>query len=327
MSLCLLLLLACWAYALLAPANSGAGIGVPVTVAKATSSSSVAFLLPAIRLWRSGAGSRKARRSLFRYANLRPAATRLASGVGLNLTLRKQHTMNICTLPAPIAPIHPCAFTADESLIVRQAIELIESKRLRNAPLLHYFEDFQRYLTFRFAGLTNEQGHVLYLNINRELLAAETEFLGNQSSALFDLRQIVLRAITLGAEFVVFAHNHPGENPTPSESDVHHMEMSERALAPLKITLLDSYVVTSGQITSIRDFRDQRFEQLHREWKQKGAERRAKRAATRAAKEAAKAVTERHGDGSGDVPPAAAPRRSSSRHAAPCGTASAAVSI
>lgn len=74
-----------------APAQSGVGIGVPVTVAKATSSSSVAFLLPVFRQWRSGAGSRKARRSLFRYANLRPAVTRLASGDSLNRGLRKQH--------------------------------------------------------------------------------------------------------------------------------------------------------------------------------------------------------------------------------------------
>lgn len=163
---------------------------------------------------------------------------------------------------APVAPAtaSPSVFTTHESSLIHQALSLIEQKRLRTAPVLYYFEDFERYLVLRFAGLANEQGHVLYLNINQELLAAETEFWGNQRSVTWDMRKVVLRAITLGAEYVVFAHNHPSERGTPSEEDIRHLTWSEDALRPLSIQLLDSYVVTSRGIVSIKHYRQHQAE-------------------------------------------------------------------
>lgn len=189
---------------------------------------------------------------------------------------------------------HPNTFTTREAGIIKKAMSLIEEKRLRAAPLLYFFEDFQRYLVLRFAGLTNEQGHVLYLNINRELLAAESEFFGHQSGVTFDLRKITLRAITLGAEHVVFAHNHPGGNVEPSDADLRHLEWSERSLAPLNINVLDSYVVTANGITSIKAARksmeEARMAQYRSESEQRSLARKAKLAATRARKEAEKGM-------------------------------------
>jgi DNA repair protein RadC len=182
---------------------------------------------------------------------------------------------------------HPSTFTAREASIIKKALNLIEEKRLRDVPLLHYFEDFQWYLMLRFAGLTNEQGHVLYLNINRELLSAETEFFGNQSAVTFDLRKIALRAITLGAEHVVFAHNHPNNNPAPSAADLRHLDWSEKALAPLSINVLDSYVVTAHGITSIKKIRkenqDADMQRRIEVERQRTEERRARREAKKAA--------------------------------------------
>lgn len=189
------------------------------------------------------------------------------------------------------ASIFPSVFTTEESSVIKQALSIIEEKRLREAPILYYFEDFQRYLVLRFAGLTNEQGHVLYLDINRRLLAAETEFFGHQSAVSWDIRKVVMRAITLGAEHVVFAHNHPTDNPTPSENDLRHLDWSVKALQPLNINLLDSYVVTSRGITSIKNHQKQleeeRWAQRRAEDERRSNERKAKMAATRAAKRAA----------------------------------------
>ncbi|CAM2295663.1 MPN domain-containing protein [Ralstonia mannitolilytica] len=190
--------------------------------------------------------------------------------------------------------LHPSVFSTEESSIIKAALNLIEEKRLRRKELLYYFEDFQRYLMLRFAGLTNEQGHVLYLNINRELLAAETEFFGHQSSVQWDMRKVVLRAITLGAEHVVFAHNHPNDNPQPSEADLRHLDWSIKTLQPLNINLLDSYVVTARGITSIKDVKkrqeEARWAERRAEDERRSAERRAKIAATKARKAAERAA-------------------------------------
>ncbi len=190
----------------------------------------------------------------------------------------------------------PNVFTTSETALINCALNLIEEKRLKQAPVLYYMQDFERYLRLRFAGLTNEQGHTLYLNINRELLSAETEFIGDQKSVAWDIRKTVARAIQLGADFVVMAHNHPTNNPNPSDADLLHLGWMERTLEPLKITLLDSFVVTASAITSIKTVRQQNKEREDREqserWNRERADRSARNMATRAANRAKKAAAE-----------------------------------
>ena len=62
-----------------------------------------------------------------------------------------------------------------------------------------------------------------FANVNRELLCAETEFFGDQKSVSWDISKTVARAIQLGADFVVVAHNHPNNNASPSDADLSHL--------------------------------------------------------------------------------------------------------
>ncbi|MBW7902929.1 MAG: hypothetical protein H3C26_15710 [Rhodocyclaceae bacterium] len=189
------------------------------------------------------------------------------------------------------ASIHPNALTSRELSVVRKAMKIIESKCFKNADVLYYMEDFERYLILRFAGLAHEQGHVVYLDIDRRLIDADAIAFGNQSKVSWDIRHIAFRAMTLGAEHVVMAHNHPSDNPMPSEADVQNLIAFERGLSMVGINLLDSFVVTSKRITSIKEHRERidemRSRDLVAEHERRRAERRAKIAATKAAKRAA----------------------------------------
>lgn len=186
------------------------------------------------------------------------------------------------------ASIHPNALSSREVSIINTALDIIEEKCLRKGPVLDYLEDFERYLVMRFAGHVNEQGHVMYLDCHHRLLSADTEFFGNQSRVGWDMRKVVQKALILGAEHLVFAHNHPGDSSTPSEGDVQHLKWSMGILQPLNINLLDSFVVTNRGITSIKKYSQQleeeRTRQRSEECRRRDAERRAKRAANKAAK-------------------------------------------
>lgn len=188
------------------------------------------------------------------------------------------------------APVVPSVFTAQESSLIQQALNLIESKRLKDNPVLYYFEDFERYLVLRFGGLLVEEFHVLYLDSGRRLLAAETVAVGDQKSVTPNFRHVAYRAIGLGVDSVVVAHNHPNDNPTPSDADLNQLQWAEKALGWLNIALLDSYVVTSKRIASIKKHRERMEEMQSRErmaeYVRRSAERKAKMAATRAAKRA-----------------------------------------
>jgi DNA repair protein RadC len=197
---------------------------------------------------------------------------------------------------APSAPLFPSLFTAREAGLIKKALKLIEEKCLRNQPVLNCREDFDRYLILRFAGLTNEQMHVLYLDLNLRLLATEVEFLGDHKSAAFDIRKVVLRAIALGADRLVFAHNHPSGNPIPSDADIRNLTGSEAILKSLNIELLDSFVVTTEHVVSIKEVREINMAENERKWQaqreQWAAERKAKREANRQAKQQAKQLAE-----------------------------------
>lgn len=190
----------------------------------------------------------------------------------------------------------PSILTDYEAATVRRAMRIIERKRLKDVPLLYYFEDYQKYLMLRFAGLTNEQHHVLYIDINRCLLEAEVSNQGNHKSVSYNLRQIAHKAISLGADAVVFAHNHPSDDPTPSEQDVYSLGYCENALAPMQIELLESYVVTSFGITSIKNYRKKQEElalarrRVEQERKRKERYERNKDSYARSAKKRAAAI-------------------------------------
>lgn len=190
----------------------------------------------------------------------------------------------------------PSVFTTQESALITRALGLIEEKCLKSKPVLNNRQAFDNYLCLRFAGLTNEQGHTLYLNVNHELLSADAEFFGNQKSVAWDIRRTAARAIQLGAEYVVLAHNHPNGNPNPSEADFAHLGWFERTMKPLGITVLDSYVVSHITTTSIKTVRELRNMAYARNelarMEQQRAERRAKNMATRAANHAKKLAVE-----------------------------------
>jgi DNA repair protein RadC len=248
-------------------------------------------------------GSREARRILDPVCQPDTSSTalRLTAPVGGYKTTVKESPMNIhdagemrpnfpeVTLnKTDYSAPTPTVFTPREANVIKKALSLIEEKCLRQQPVMYFLNDFQRYLILRFAGLTNEQAHALYLDADYRLLAAEVEAVGSQSQVIWNLRNIALRAMTLGAEYVVFAHNHPTGTAIPSEADINHLAGYESILGSLKIKVLDSFVVTYDQAVSIKHYLKAKQDAQERKWQEQreqwAAERKAKREAKRQAK-------------------------------------------
>ena len=192
----------------------------------------------------------------------------------------------------PISRHSPATLSDTESATVREAMQIIENRRIKTGRFFCNFEQYRDYLAMRFAGLVNEQFHVLYLDTNERLLEAEVHAEGDHRSVSVDLRQVVHKAITVGADSVVFAHNHPSDCVTPSQQDIICLSYCEQALEPLGIKVADSYTVSRRGICSIKKIREQ--EERHARYlsdardKEKRANVAKKRAATIARKKAEK---------------------------------------
>ncbi len=62
-------------------------------------------------------------------------------------------------------------------------------------------------------------------------------------------REAVKRVLRHNAAAVIFAHNHPSGEPTPSESDRHITRRLQQALELIDVRLLDHLVVGSEVIS------------------------------------------------------------------------------
>src|SRR5690242_16721319 len=77
-------------------------------------------------------------------------------------------------------------------------------------------------------------------------------FEGNETGAVFPLRQIIVDAATHGSSGLVLAHNHPSGDPTPSESDCRATRRLASAAEALDCVVLDHLVFGGAECTSFR---------------------------------------------------------------------------
>src|SRR5918996_3802007 len=99
---------------------------------------------------------------------------------------------------------------------------------------------------------TVEVLRMLYLDRKNGLISDEEANRGTVDHVPIYPREIVKRALELGASAVIMVHNHPSGDPTPSEADVSFSQQVERALRVMNITLHDSLIVGRNASASLR---------------------------------------------------------------------------
>ena len=93
----------------------------------------------------------------------------------------------------------------------------------------------------------------LFLDAQHRVLAAEELSQGTLDAASVYPREVVKRALALGAAAVIFAHNHPSGVAEPSHADRLLTERLKQALALVDVRVLDHFVVGEGPPTSFAE--------------------------------------------------------------------------
>ena len=65
-----------------------------------------------------------------------------------------------------------------------------------------------------------ERVRVLYLNSRNMLIRDEVASEGSIDQSAIYVREVVKRALELGAAAIIIVHNHPSGNPEPSRQDI-----------------------------------------------------------------------------------------------------------
>lgn len=100
---------------------------------------------------------------------------------------------------------------------------------------------------------TVETARVFYLDRKNRLLADEAQSRGSVDHAPLYPRELVKRALELGASALIVVHNHPSGDPTPSPADITATHQLRDAAAALGLVLHDHLIVARSGHTSLRE--------------------------------------------------------------------------
>jgi DNA repair protein RadC len=131
------------------------------------------------------------------------------------------------------------------------ALRLLET-RMEGRPVLSSWDALGDYLQAAMAHSSIEEVRVLFLNAKNMLLANEAMWRGSVDEASVHVREVISRAIQLGATAIIIVHNHPSGDPSPSQQDIRLTKDLIEAGRHMKVTIHDHVIVGSQGRSSMK---------------------------------------------------------------------------
>lgn len=143
--------------------------------------------------------------------------------------------------------------TASESLVIYDALRILENRIRNSGECLSSPEQVRTFLKLQMAGLDREVFSVLWLDAQHGLIAFEELFSGTLTQTSVYPREIVKRALHWNAGSVIFAHNHPSGSAEPSSADETLTCHLKDALALVDVRVVDHFVITHDKQVSLAE--------------------------------------------------------------------------
>ena len=124
---------------------------------------------------------------------------------------------------------------------------------LHSRPLVASRDTLIDYCSAQIAHSKVEEFHILFLDRKNALIKHERQQRGTVDHTPVYTREVVKRALELGASALILVHNHPSGDPTPSKADIAVTKDIVKAAAPLGLTVHDHLIIGRGQHSSLRD--------------------------------------------------------------------------
>ncbi|MEW5974310.1 MAG: DNA repair protein RadC [Acidobacteriota bacterium] len=128
-------------------------------------------------------------------------------------------------------------------------------EKVKRETLVECSGDVYKLLEQKFRDLKQEIFSVVFLDTKHRVLAIENMFQGTINTASVFPREVVKRALDLGAAAIIAVHNHPSGNPDPSSEDRRVTEDLRKACELLELSLLDHIIVGANGYFSFADRR------------------------------------------------------------------------
>lgn len=142
--------------------------------------------------------------------------------------------------------------TAAALRVVTVAATRLARQKVREAPVIGSWQALIDYLTIDMAHLTLERVRVLYLNARNMLIVDDLVSEGSIDEAAIHPREVIRRALDIGATALILVHNHPSGSPEPSRADIEITNRIAEAGRLLGVTVHDHVVIGRHGHVSLR---------------------------------------------------------------------------
>ena len=136
--------------------------------------------------------------------------------------------------------------------IVALAARRMARSEVRQKPVLGSWQALLDYLAIDMAHLTVERVRVLYLDARNRLILDHLAQEGTIDEAAIHPREVVKKALEIGATALILVHNHPSGNPEPSRADIQITQRIVEAGRHLGLTVHDHVIVGREGHVSLR---------------------------------------------------------------------------
>jgi len=137
-------------------------------------------------------------------------------------------------------------------MIAKATAQRLLETRMEERPVLSSWDALGDYLQAAMAHSPVEEVRVLFLNAKNMLLANEAMWRGSVDEASVHVREVISRAIQLGATAIIIVHNHPSGDPSPSQQDIRLTKDLIEAGRHMRVTVHDHVIVGSQGRSSMK---------------------------------------------------------------------------
>jgi len=130
--------------------------------------------------------------------------------------------------------------------LVRELALRFMRAELHSRPLVASRDTLIDYCSAQIAHSKVEEFHILFLDRKNALIKHERQQRGTVDHTPVYTREVVKRALELGASALILVHNHPSGDPTPSRADIAVTKDIVKAAAPLGVTVHDHLIIGRG---------------------------------------------------------------------------------
>ncbi|EWY42012.1 hypothetical protein N825_18920 [Skermanella stibiiresistens SB22] len=136
--------------------------------------------------------------------------------------------------------------------IVGAAALRMTRQEIIDKPVLSTWQRLLDYCHGAMSNLPTEQFRLLFLDRKNALIADEVQQRGTVDHTPVYPREVIKRALEVGASSIILVHNHPSGDPTPSRADIEMTKEIGKAAAAMGITLHDHLVIGKGKHASFK---------------------------------------------------------------------------